>query len=125
MYKDLVGDVSAADTTPQAEVDERMRVFFELEDPDLVYDLREMYAGRESKFDTFWDKAKELLEDVGTAVDDRRHSQVVHLAKAVSVRDLREQVKGRCPENTPIPSESYIQLQFLPSRKGTRAVHWD
>ena len=59
---------------------------------------------------------------MGTATDDYRHSQVVHLAKGVSVRDLREQVKGRCPENTPIPSESYIQLKFFPSRKGTRAA---
>ena len=41
----------------------------------------------------FWAKAKEFLEeDVGTAVDDWRHSKVVHLAKAISVRDLREQV---------------------------------
>ena len=41
----------------------------------------------------FWAKAKEFLEEeVGTAVDDRGHTDVVHLAKAVSVRDLREQV---------------------------------
>ena len=31
MYKDLVGDASAAETTPQAEIDERVRVFFKLE----------------------------------------------------------------------------------------------
>ena len=98
MYKDLVGDASAAETTPQAEIDEGVRVFFELEDPDLIYDLCETYGGRASKFDVFWVKAKEFLEeDVGTAIDNRRHSQVVHLVKAVSVRDLREQVKGRCP----------------------------
>ena len=40
-----------------------------------------------------WAKAKEFLEeDIGTAVYDRRHTQVVHLAKAVSVRDFRDQV---------------------------------
>ena len=44
-------------------------------------------------FIMFWAKAKEFLEeDVGTAIDDRRHSEVVHLAKPISVRELREQV---------------------------------
>ena len=35
IYKDLVADVSAADTTPQAEIDEYLNGFFELEEPDL------------------------------------------------------------------------------------------
>ena len=93
LYKDLVGDDSTAATASQEEVDARVSAFFDLEEPDLVFDLRHLYCGRASKFDMFWAKAKEFLEeDVGTAVDDRRHSQVVHLAKAISVRDLREQV---------------------------------
>ena len=93
MYQDLVGDDSAADTTPQAEIDARMATFFDLEEPGIVPDLRHVYSGNGSKFDLFWGKAKEFLEeDIGTAVDDRRHSEIVHLAKAVSVRDLREQV---------------------------------
>ena len=47
-----------------------------------MYDIRELYAGRHTQFDLFWAKAKEFLEeDIGTAVNDRRHSQVVHLAK--------------------------------------------
>ena len=42
------------------------------------------------KFDTFWDKAKKFLqEDIGGAVHDRRHSTVVHVAKAVFLCDLR------------------------------------
>jgi len=86
MYRDLVGDESAAATTNQEEIDEHVNAFFELEEPNLVYDLHELYAGGSSKFDLLWSKAKEFLEeDVGTAVDDRRHSQVVNLAKAISV----------------------------------------
>ena len=84
MYKDPVGDLSAADTTSQ------------------------------SLYDTFWEKAKQFLEeDIETAVDDHRHSQVVHLAKAVSVCDLREQVTERCPQDTPIPSEEYFFVMKL------------
>jgi len=47
-----------------------------------VYDLRAENTGRPSGcYEVFWTKAKELLEEgVGTAVDDRRHSQVVHLS---------------------------------------------
>ena len=81
-----------------------------------MYDLRHHLAGRQVKFDTFWDEAKKFIEeDVGVAVDDRRHSTVLHVAKAVSVRDLREQVVSRCPEGTPVPSEEWIRLQFAPT----------
>ena len=30
-----------------------------------------------------------MIALMGTAVDDRRHSEVVHLAQAISIRDLR------------------------------------
>ena len=125
MYKDLVGDLSAAATTSQSELDERVRAFFELEEPGLIYDLRQLYPGRASLYDTFWEKAEEFLEeDIGTAVDDRRHTQVVHLAKAISIRDLREQVSNRCQPDTPIPSDEYIRLQFLPRRKNTKTAEY-
>ena len=74
---------------------------FDLEEPSLIYDLRNHY-GQKTKFDEFWSCAKDFIEDVGSAVDDRsrrRHSTVVHMAKAISVRDLREKVLERCLPN--------------------------
>ena len=63
----------------------------------------------------FWQKAKEYLEEeVVSAVDDRRHSTVSHVAKAVSVCDLREKVVERCPKDMPVPSDECIRLQFSP-----------
>ena len=116
LYKDFVCDSSASANLSESEIDARVNLMFELEDPSLVYDLRHHFAGRQAKFDTFWDEAKKLIqEDVGVAVDDRRHSTVVHIAKALSVRDLREQVVSRCPEGTPIPSDEWIRLQFAPA----------
>lgn len=57
-----------------------------------MYDLRNRYR-QKTKFDECWSRAKDFIEeDVGSAVDDRRHSTVVHMAKAISVRDLREKV---------------------------------
>ena len=35
-YKDLTGDSSASSTIAQDELDENLRMFFELEEPDLV-----------------------------------------------------------------------------------------
>ena len=93
LYKDLMGDDPAAAPASQEEVDVTVSTFFDLEEPELGFDLWHLYSGRASMFDMFWAKAKEFLEeDVGTAINDWRHSEVVHLAKAISVRDLSEQV---------------------------------
>ena len=74
-------------------------------------------------YNAFWDVPKKFLEeDVGTAVDDCRHTQVVHLAKAISFRDLREQVASRCQPDTPIHSEEYVRLHFLPRGKNTKTA---
>ena len=59
-----------------------------------------------------------LNEDVGVAVDDHRHDSIVHLAKAVSVRDLWEQALAKLPEGThPYPSQQWLRLQFWPRHK--------
>ena len=115
LYKELVGDSSASANVQQAEIDERVAAMFELEEPSLVYDLCDHYGGQQLKFDTFWKNAKEYIEeDVGTAVDDRRHSTVTHVAITISVRDLREKVVARCPNGTPVPSDEWICVLFSP-----------
>ena len=121
-----VGDASAASTLSEAEVDKRVKLYVDMEDPDIVMDLRELQRGKASKFDIFWDEcAKFLQEEVGLAVDDRRHSQVTHIARALSVRDLQEQVASRCPAGTPIPSRSWLSLQFWPKSAHAKSrVHY-
>ena len=56
---------------------------------------------------------KILQENVGLAMDDRRHSQINN-ASAISVRDLQQQVSARCPPSTAIPSLSWLSFQFWP-----------
>ena len=86
-----------------------------MEDPSVLPDLRALNSGQASRYDTFWGEcAKFLSEEVGSAVDDRRHGQITHLARAISVRDLVEQVKSRCPPDTVIPSTEWDRLQFWP-----------
>ena len=82
--------------------------------PGYTTDVLDYFGERQSQFEVFWQKAKEFLEDVGTAVDDRTHSTVIYVAKAISVRDLCEKVVERCPPDTPIPSDEWICLQFSP-----------
>jgi len=58
----------------------------DLENASFVYDVRTYYGGK-TKLNQFWNCAKEYIEEVvGTAVDDRRHSTVVYIAKALSVQ---------------------------------------
>ena len=83
----------------------------ELDDPDIIPDLRTLNSSTtRAKFDNFWRECEAILnEEVGVAVDDRCHTEITHLASAISVRDLWERVKQRLPNNAPIPS---LRLQF-------------
>lgn len=55
-------------------------------------------SGQKTKYETFWDEVQKLLrEDVGLAAEERRHLEITHLARAISVRDLLEQVSACCP----------------------------
>ncbi len=128
-YRDLTGDSSASHDLDEAEIDKRVQEIIEMEpeDPTTIIDLREVkHAQAKTKFDVFWAEAEKYLnENVETAVDDRRHAQITHLAKAISVRDFRQQVQSRCPEGAPIPSEEWLRLQFWPKTpKAKVSLHY-
>ena len=128
-YRDLTGDATAANDMGEAEVDERVLQFLQMEpnEPSTVTDLREVkHPEHKTKYDAFWNKAEIFLnEDIGTAVEDHRHSQVTHLAKDISICDFREQVEAKCPEGTPIPSDEWLRLQFWPKTpKAGTALHY-
>ena len=54
-YRVATGDQSASLTTAQEELDERLREALEVEDPDLMVDLRELNKGHSDKFAVFWE----------------------------------------------------------------------
>ena len=117
-YKDLTGDHSAPANLDQAEIEKRVRLLVDMEDADVVLDLRHLNSGRKSMYDAFWDESSKFIQDsIGQAVDDRRHQQVTHLATAISVNDFVTQVSRRCPDGTQIPSEAWVRLQFWPKNK--------
>jgi len=81
-------------------------------DPNTVFDLRSVNSSSDrKKYDVFWVYcSKYLNESVGTA--HRCHSDVVHLAQAISIHDLHDEVQKQCPDGTSIPSLEWIRLQF-------------
>ena len=88
LYQVATGDSSAAPSLDQAAVDERLDRFLELGDPTIIVDMRN-FNKRPACFDAFFEATEKYIEQqVQTAVDDRRHDQVVHLATAMSVADL-------------------------------------
>jgi len=114
IYKEFTGDLTA----DESEIDARVKLAFDLKDPELITDLRHFNEGKISIYDTFWEYAKKFLEgtaqDSVVAVDERRHDPIMHLARAISVKDLRNQIIKICPEGTPIPSVQWLRLQFWP-----------
>ena len=104
-----LGDQSSATNLSEAEVDERMHLLLDMEDPSVITDLRHHNSGPNTRYEIFWNECEKLLNsDIGVAVDDRRHGSITHLARAISIRDLRDQVKMRVPPETSIPSLELI-----------------
>ena len=91
-YCDLTGDCASSPSPSEEDVDERLSALFKLEEPDLLYDLRDANPGNQSNcYGVLWSTAKEFLEDnVSTALDNRRRSQAVHVAKAIFVHDFKQ-----------------------------------
>ena len=116
-YRELTGNCTAGSNLTETEIDKRVSLVIDME-PDepstifylrsLIHRLRVLSSGPASSY---------LNETIETAVDDRCHSEVVHLAHAISVRDLRDEVQERCPEGTLVPSLEWIRLQFCPKSK--------
>jgi hypothetical protein len=119
IYCALTGDNSAARTTDEAEMNERISEAITMEDPDIIIDLRECNTNAKDTFSVFWEKCSEFLGTC-TTVHERRHDTTCFMAKAISVRDLVDQVAKLCPPNTPIPSLSWVQLNFCPKNARAR-----
>ena len=137
VYRALTGDKAKAETMSEQEVDDRLSEILEMEDDDMldiqiVMDRRANNQGRPAEtYKEFLNQCKIFLEqEVGTAVNDRRHDAVdqnevvVHMARALSANDLHRQVTERCLPDTPIPSVQWLRLQFWPKRPTAAAARY-
>lgn len=121
IYHSLTGDQSAARTTAEMEIDDRVTEALSMEDPDIIIDLRELNTNGRDRFAISCQKCSQYLS-MCTAVQERRHGSVVFMAKAISVRDLVQEVSKLCPDNTPIPSQSWVKSNFCPRNPRTEAA---
>ena len=53
LYRELKNDASAPKNLQETEIDERMRIILEIEDTDIVVDLRHLNSGRKTRYDVF------------------------------------------------------------------------
>ena len=115
IYRQLTGDASASSNESEKDIDERVRQAIDLEDVEVVVDLRHHNKGQPSKYDRFWDACERYIESsVELAVDDRRHDCIAHLAIALSVNDLLSEVSKVVGPDVPVPSAQWLRLQFWP-----------
>ena len=111
IYRELTGDASRE--ISRAEIDQRVQLAIETDDPDLIIDLRHLNEGRPGDtFAVFFRELELVVEEV-TAADDRRHG-IAHMSEFLSIKDLISQVQKRVPAETPIPSESTVIHAFAP-----------
>ena len=121
IYRSLTGDQSTSKTSSEDEIDNRVAEALSMEDPDIIIDLRELNSNKSDRFSVFWDKCSQFLSTC-TSVHERRHDSVTFMAKAISVRDLVQEVTKLCPEDTPVPSTAWVQLNFCPKNPHTNAA---
>ena len=82
--------------------------------------MRELNGNPQStRFDVIWGELGQYLEDTTMAVDERQHSNIMHIPLAISVQHLRETISEHLQQKhstlLPIPSLEWIRLQFWPS----------
>ena len=119
IYSELSLDATAQQNPA---LDARVQNALLADDPDLVLDMRHMNPGRPSEtFTEFFDKLSSKVEEL-SAVDERRHGNVCHFSKYISVPDLITETAKELPENTPIPSESTVLFSFVPRNTHAKAA---
>ena len=101
-------------TSISKDVEKRLKLMLDSQDPDVIFDLRINNSGRPGMYAEFWSHVQELShEHALKAVDDRCHGRVCHIAVAFSANDLYNQIVSKYPVIVP-PSIEWIRCQFWP-----------
>lgn len=60
----MTGDAAVTSNSISKELEERLRLMLELEDPSIICDLRQNNGFKGTKFDTFWDEMNAYFNKV-------------------------------------------------------------
>lgn len=88
LYQMATDDASSAETCDQSLINDRIMEYVKTEDPEIVLDLRALHTNPVLYEDFFNVAAAIIEESIGTAVDERRHTSVIHMATAMSGSEL-------------------------------------
>ena len=128
----LLQDSSAAEYASQAEVDEHVaKAVLRFDDTELVLGIRRANGNPQSPiFDVFWQELQHYLDKI-TAVDERKHGDVLHMPLAIPVCHLQELIKKRLEEKFPVStpvilSQEWIRLVFSikPVYRESLTLYW-
>ena len=112
MYQFLTSDCSRS--TIEYYVSQKLKFMLDSQDPEVVFDMRDVNQGRPQIYEQFWIQVEAFINEKALeAVDSRRHGTVCHFAAAFSVRDLQDQVLQKNP-GLEAPSFEWIRAQFWP-----------
>ena len=70
-----LGDASAGRNADESEIDRRVQEAIEMEDPDILIDLRHRNTNGSDKYGVFWTECRKFLDEC-TAVQERSHDSV-------------------------------------------------
>ena len=68
LYHDLAGDNSTLPHELSKEMQERIRLILDLQDADIIMDLRINNGFRGTKFDVFWNELGEYFNEVRSLI---------------------------------------------------------
>ena len=64
MYQDLTGDATSSSNLISQEVQERIKLMYETQDPNIIFDLRKNGGFKGTKFNEFWDEMDAYFNEV-------------------------------------------------------------
>ena len=107
MYRFLTRDASAAVSSNQRAVDDRVLEFLiQYDAPEMIYDLwKNNGRPMDTKLDSFWNALDSYLEEV-CVVQERRHSDNMYMPLAISCQDLIEIIAAKLPARSNLPTRS-------------------
>jgi len=64
LYQDLTGDAASNPNLISQEMQERIKLMYETQDPNIIFDLRKNGGFKGTKFDDFWNEIDSYFNEV-------------------------------------------------------------
>ena len=113
LLEKLTGSQCLGLSQQSREVLDRIHYLSTIQDEDILLDYRSANGKISNTYDMFWDAVLKVISDK-QAAEKRRHGTDSLLPYAMSVRHLSEQAHKLLPDDSAVPCDKTILLQFSP-----------